>query len=121
MTLDIQSIGRNAAVARIGGRIFTGFIAWLLWLVVHIAFLVGFRNRLGVLLNWAWNYIFYERAVRLILPTRNCSDYGTPKITTLTPRLISTRTMIASQSAAPQCYGAIRSICTRQTSGPCSR
>ncbi|MFN3332055.1 MAG: hypothetical protein ACK47M_06065 [Caldilinea sp.] len=57
-----------AAVARIGGRIFTGFIAWLLWLAVHIAFLVGFRNRLGVLLNWAWNYIFYERAVRLILP-----------------------------------------------------
>lgn len=64
----MATIGRNAAVARIGGRIFTGFIAWLLWLAVHIAFLVGFRNRLGVLLNWAWNYIFYERAVRLILP-----------------------------------------------------
>lgn len=64
----MATIGRNAAIARIGGRIFTGFIAWLLWLAVHIAFLVGFRNRLGVLLNWAWNYIFYERAVRLILP-----------------------------------------------------
>ena len=64
----MATIGRNAAVARIGGRLYTGFLAWLIWLVVHIAFLIGFRNRLGVLLNWAWNYIFYERAVRLILP-----------------------------------------------------
>ena len=64
----MATIGRNAAVARIGDRLFTGFVAWLLWLAVHIAFLIGFRNRLGVLLNWAWNYIFYERAVRLILP-----------------------------------------------------
>lgn len=64
----MATIGRNAAVARIGGRLYTGFVAWLLWLAVHIAFLIGFRNRLGVLLNWAWNYIFYERSVRLILP-----------------------------------------------------
>ena len=64
----MATIGRNAAVARIGGRLYTGFLAWLIWLAVHIAFLIGFRNRLGVLLNWAWNYIFYERAVRLILP-----------------------------------------------------
>ena len=64
----MATVGRNAAVARIGGRLFTGFLAWLIWLAVHIAFLIGFRNRLGVLLNWAWNYIFYERAVRLILP-----------------------------------------------------
>lgn len=66
----MATIGRNAAVARIGGRLFTGFVAWLLWLAVHITFLIGFRNRLGVLLNWAWNYIFYERAVRLILPQK---------------------------------------------------
>lgn len=66
----MATIGRNAAVARIGGRLYTGFVAWLLWLAVHIAFLIGFRNRLGVLLNWAWNYIFYERAVRLILPQK---------------------------------------------------
>lgn len=64
----MATIGRNAAVAQIGGRLFTGFVAWLIWLAVHIVFLIGFRNRLGVLLNWAWNYIFYERAVRLILP-----------------------------------------------------
>jgi len=61
-------IGRNAAVAQIWGRSFTGFVAWTLWLVVHVAKLMGFRNRMLVLVNWAWNYVFYRRAVRLILP-----------------------------------------------------
>ncbi len=62
------TIGRNAAVAYLGGRIFTGFAAWMLWLSVHLFNLIGFRNRLLVLINWAWDYLFYERAVRLILP-----------------------------------------------------
>jgi NADH dehydrogenase len=66
----MATVGRNAAVARIGGRLFTGFLAWLIWLAVHIFFLIGFRNRAAVLLNWAWNYLFYERSVRLILPKR---------------------------------------------------
>jgi NADH dehydrogenase len=61
-------IGRNAAVAHLWGRSFTGFAAWSLWLVVHVAKLIGFRNRVLVLVNWAWNYVFYRRAVRLILP-----------------------------------------------------
>jgi NADH:ubiquinone reductase (H+-translocating) len=60
-------IGRNAAVANIAGRAFTGFLAWLIWIVVHVAQLIGFRNRIMVLINWAWNYILYERVVRLIL------------------------------------------------------
>lgn len=64
----MATIGRNAAVAQVGGRRYTGFVAWLIWLAVHIFFLIGFRNRLGVLINWAWNYVFFERAVRLILP-----------------------------------------------------
>lgn len=64
----MATVGRNAAVARIGQRLYTGFFAWVIWLAVHIVFLIGFRNRLGVLINWAWNYLFYERAVRLILP-----------------------------------------------------
>ena len=61
-------IGRNAAVARLWGRSFTGFAAWTLWLVIHVVNLMGFRNRMLVLVNWAWNYVFYRRAVRLILP-----------------------------------------------------
>lgn len=64
----MATIGRNAAVARIGSRLFTGFLAWLIWLAVHIFFLIGFRNRLAVLIDWAWNYFLFERAVRLILP-----------------------------------------------------
>ena len=64
----LATIGRNAAVVQIGQRSFTGFPAWVLWLGVHLVKLIGFRNRLLVLTNWAWDYLFYERAVRLILP-----------------------------------------------------
>lgn len=62
-------IGRNAAVAEIGRSAFTGFVAWVIWLTIHITWLVGFRNRALVLVNWAWNYFLPRRAVRLILPT----------------------------------------------------
>lgn len=62
------TIGRNAGVVYLRGRAFVGFPAWVLWLSVHLFNLIGFRNRLLVLINWAWDYLFYERAVRLILP-----------------------------------------------------
>lgn len=61
-------VGRNHAVAQVFGASFTGFPAWVLWALIHVAKLVGFRNRVLVLVNWAWNYVFYKRAVRLILP-----------------------------------------------------
>jgi NADH dehydrogenase len=62
------TIGRNAAAAQLGGRTFTGFPAWGLWLAVHLFNLIGFRNRLLVLINWAWDYLLRERPVRLIVP-----------------------------------------------------
>ena len=62
----LATIGRNAAVARIWGVSFSGFIAWMLWVFLHIYRLIGFRNRLLVFVNWAWDYIFYENQVRLI-------------------------------------------------------
>ncbi|WP_298981792.1 NAD(P)/FAD-dependent oxidoreductase [Caldilinea sp.] len=62
------TIGRNAAVVQLRNLEFTGFPAWILWLSVHLFNLVGFRNRLLVMLNWAWDYFFFERTVRLILP-----------------------------------------------------
>ncbi|OGS96457.1 MAG: pyridine nucleotide-disulfide oxidoreductase [Gallionellales bacterium RBG_16_56_9] len=62
----LATIGRNAAVARIAGLSFSGFPAWLIWVVLHIYRLIGFRNRLAVLINWAWDYFFYETQVRLI-------------------------------------------------------
>ncbi|MDT8304453.1 MAG: NAD(P)/FAD-dependent oxidoreductase [Anaerolineae bacterium] len=64
----MATIGRSAAVAHLRGISFTGFVAWIIWLVVHLFQLIGFRNRLVVLINWAWSYLFFERAVRLILP-----------------------------------------------------
>jgi NADH dehydrogenase len=62
-------IGRNSAAAYIAGRSFTGFPAWLLWLGIHITYLIGFRNRLLVLIDWAWSYFFFEHGVRLIVPS----------------------------------------------------
>ncbi len=65
---SMVTIGRQAAVVKLGKYSFSGFIAWVLWLFVHLAYLIGFRNRVFVLINWAWDYLFAERAVRLILP-----------------------------------------------------
>ena len=62
----LATIGRNAAVARIGGVSFSGLPAWLIWVGLHIYRLIGFRNRLVVMLNWAWDYFFYDSQVRLI-------------------------------------------------------
>jgi NADH dehydrogenase len=62
----LATIGRNAAVARIGGVSFSGLPAWLIWVALHIYRLIGFRNRLVVMLNWAWDYFFYDTQVRLI-------------------------------------------------------
>jgi NADH:ubiquinone reductase (H+-translocating) len=63
---NLATIGRAAAVAEIGKLHISGYIAWLVWLFVHIFFLIGFRNRLLVMIQWASSYITYERGARLI-------------------------------------------------------
>ena len=68
----MATIGRSAAVVALAGFEFRGFFAWLVWLFVHLMQLVGFRNRLVVLLDWAWQYLFYRPASALIL------DQGIP-------------------------------------------
>jgi NADH:ubiquinone reductase (H+-translocating) len=62
----LATIGRAAAVADFGRIHISGFIAWLSWLFIHIFFLIGFRNRLLVFIQWAWSYATYERGARLI-------------------------------------------------------
>ena len=63
----LATIGRASAVADLGDKLhFSGFSAWVLWLFVHLMFLVGFRNRLFVFIEWAWAYLTYERSARLI-------------------------------------------------------
>ncbi len=64
------AIGRKAAGVAIGKRTFKGFIAWIMWLIIHLFNLIGFRNRVMVLTNWAWDYLLYERAVRYVFPSR---------------------------------------------------
>lgn len=63
---SLATIGRSAAIAQFGKLHISGFVAWLSWLFVHIFFLIGFRNRIIVLIQWAWSYFTYERGARLI-------------------------------------------------------
>jgi NADH:ubiquinone reductase (H+-translocating) len=63
---NLATIGRAAAVAQIGKFELSGYFAWLAWLLIHILFLIGFRNRLLVMVQWAWSYLTYERGARLI-------------------------------------------------------
>jgi NADH dehydrogenase len=73
---NLATIGHSKAVADFGWARFKGLFAWLLWSVVHVYFLIGFRNRFIVALNWAWSYLTYQRGVRLITgsPDRQATD-----------------------------------------------
>lgn len=62
----MATIGRSKAIAEAAGLKFKGFIAWLMWLFLHVFFLIGFRNRLAVLFEWFWAYLTRERSARLI-------------------------------------------------------
>lgn len=64
---SLATIGRAKAVASVKGLNFTGFIAWLLWSVVHIFFLIGFRNRFRVMIEWMYYYLTFRRGIRLIV------------------------------------------------------
>ena len=73
----MATIGRRAAVAEIpGGLKLRGTLGWVSWLAVHLVFLVGFRNRVVVLVNWAWNYISWDRASRVILAEKSTTPTG---------------------------------------------
>jgi NADH:ubiquinone reductase (H+-translocating) len=76
----MATIGRSAAVAWIGKLKFSGFPAWLAWLFVHLIFLIGFRNKIAVLLQWAYSYFAYKRSARLITNLPETSS-PTAKIT----------------------------------------
>jgi NADH dehydrogenase len=63
---NLATIGRSRAVIDMGDLKLSGFIAWLLWSIAHVWFLIGFRSRLAVTINWLWNYLTYQRSARLI-------------------------------------------------------
>ncbi len=76
---DLATIGRYRAVAKVGSFHMTGGIAWLTWLFVHILYLAGFRNRLTVFVQWAYQYFTYQRGVRLITGTTAHRLLGTSR------------------------------------------
>jgi NADH dehydrogenase len=63
----LATIGRHAAVGEIGPLRFRGFIGWVVWLVVHLYYLIGFENRFRVLLRWSWYYVRLDRPVRVMV------------------------------------------------------
>jgi NADH dehydrogenase len=64
---QMATIGRSRAIVEIGRLHLAGFFAWLVWLVVHIYYLVGFKNRMFVVVQWAWSYLTFRRGARLIV------------------------------------------------------
>lgn len=64
---SMATVGRNKAVADVGGLHFGGFFAWIIWMFVHLISIIGFRNRLIVFSNWVWNYFTYDKGTRLII------------------------------------------------------
>ena len=91
---DMATIGRAAAVADIKWPFkaqWTGFPAWLAWLVVHIFFLIGFRNRFGVFRQWAWTYLTFSDGARLITGSQVLPGWdvqGAPSASGTTTRAI---------------------------------
>lgn len=68
---SMATIGKNKAVADLGKMSFGGFFAWLIWMIIHLISILGMRNKLSVLVNWFWNYLFYSTSLRLLLrPTK---------------------------------------------------
>lgn len=80
---NLATVGRKAAVADFGGFHLRGFIGWLVWSVAHVYFLIGFRNRIAVTLDWIWSYLTFERGARLITgevtPASHAESAETPK------------------------------------------
>lgn len=64
---SMATIGKNRAVADLPGYSFSGFFAWLMWLFIHLISILGMRNKLSVMTNWFWNYLFYSTSLRLLL------------------------------------------------------
>jgi NADH:quinone reductase (non-electrogenic) len=92
---SLATIGRAAAVADFGKVHISGFLAWLSWLFIHIFFLVGFRNRIIVMIQWAWSYFTYDRGARLITDAPNAEAVSVPA-------MFTDSTSVNSPPAEPQ-------------------
>ncbi|HLW84207.1 MAG TPA: NAD(P)/FAD-dependent oxidoreductase [Candidatus Sulfotelmatobacter sp.] len=100
---SLATIGRAAAVAQFGKIHISGFVAWLSWLFVHILFLIGFRNRLLVFIQWAWSYVTYERGARLITGSTYLPGWTSPSAS----HLADPAAVEPSESANPEIHAAV--------------
>ena len=64
---SMATVGRNLAVAELGKIKMKGFIAWVVWMMVHLMSIIGVKNRLFILINWIWQYVTYDQSLRLII------------------------------------------------------
>ncbi len=95
---QMATIGRSRAIVQAGKIKVTGFVAWLMWLLVHVYFLTGFENRLLVVLQWGWSYISFRRGARLIVSKEWRQGVAQPALAIGSP---STGTQPASAGPAP--------------------
>ncbi len=106
---SMATIGRAAAVADLGKFQLSGFFAWMAWLFVHVLFLIGFRNRLMVMIQWFWSYVTYERGARLItgdnqLPGWHSAALGSPVVTSsggIAQGVVESESQTVAASSAP--------------------
>jgi NADH dehydrogenase len=108
---QMATIGRRRAIVEIGKFRYGGFFAWLTWLFVHILYLIGFKNRIEVILNWSWNYFAFSRGARLIVgkdsrpppapPARPAPSIPSPAAAAPSPSPAPAPPPIAAQPAQP--------------------
>lgn len=72
---SLATIGRNKAVADLPFLKTQGFVAWLLWLIVHLKSILGVKNKIMVLLNWIWSYVTFDQSLRIIIKHRTNNDH----------------------------------------------
>jgi NADH dehydrogenase len=103
----MATIGRASAVAQSGKLHMSGFVAWLAWCFVHILFLIGFRNRVLVFIQWVWSYVRYRRGARLIThPDWRLSDEQRRALRPAVPRALPPA--VSEPPPSPKALGSTR-------------
>ena len=99
---SLATIGRAAAIAQFGKLHISGFIAWLSWLFIHVFFLIGFRNRILVLFQWAWSYLTYARSARLITGESRVMPVASMEYAELAAEHLESAIASSEQAVVPQ-------------------
>jgi NADH dehydrogenase len=108
---SMATIGRRRAVAQIGVFKASGLFAWLLWSLAHIYFLIGFRNRLAVTMNWCWNYATFQRGTRLITSIQGSRiEDVAPAAITGTPLAVSVGVSASTQALRGSRLGSSQNV-----------